>query len=77
MLCVLTDGADLTLTEVDSLTRLNGRLTQGRTSIHVVELTARPEGGAPDALQRLAALNHGTYRRVPPPGAGGSPALGK
>jgi hypothetical protein len=67
MICLVTDAGELSLTEVETLTRLNRRVTEGRTCIHAVELSRRPAGGPESPLQRLAALNHGSYRRLPPP----------
>lgn len=58
VLFLVTDAADLSLGDVQTLTRLN----QGRTAIHVLELSAsrtpRPDGPAAN----LAAANGGAYR---------------
>ena len=55
----VTDADELTAKEVDALSLYNG----GRCSIHVIDLSPRPDDPA-NALRRLALQNRGTYRRV-------------
>jgi von Willebrand factor type A domain len=65
VLYLVTDAGDLRAAEADAVARLNTQLTQGRTCIHTIELSRRPE--QPDnPLRRVAVLNHGTYRRLSP-----------
>ncbi len=61
VLFLVTDADDLSDRDVLEVTRLNA----GRTAIHAVELT-RGRDDADGPLRRLAALNGGTCRRVPP-----------
>jgi hypothetical protein len=65
VLYLVTDAGDLRAAEADAIARLNTQLTQGRTSIHTIELNRRPEQGD-SPLRRVAVLNHGTYRHLPP-----------
>ncbi len=61
LLFLLTDADDMTAKDVAIVTAFNRR----RTAIHTVELTVcRPRPDSP--LQRLAAENGGTCRRVAP-----------
>jgi hypothetical protein len=63
VLYLVTDTDEMATAEVDAVTHLN----QGRTVIHAIELTARPDPRPDSPLRRLAAGNRGTYRRVPLP----------
>jgi hypothetical protein len=62
VLFLVTDADDLTPADVQAVTRLN----QGRTALHVVELSARLDAPSDHPLALLAAGNGGTYRRVRP-----------
>jgi hypothetical protein len=54
-----TDADDLTVEQIDKMTRYNVR----HCAIHVIEFSEGPEGAA-SPLRLLAAQNGGTYRRV-------------
>jgi hypothetical protein len=57
----LTDGDDLRLDQIQTITQIN----RGRTVIHAVELSGpRPSHGA-SRLEVLARANQGSYRFVP------------
>jgi hypothetical protein len=58
----LTDSNELTDQDVAAVCRLN----QGRTAIHVVELSRLTLESGDSPLARLAAATSGTYRRVHP-----------
>jgi hypothetical protein len=60
VLYFVTDADELSTAEVTAVTRFNG----GRTSIHVVEMSARADDGSDSVLHQLATQNRGTYRRV-------------
>jgi hypothetical protein len=60
VLYFVTDADELSVADVTGVTRFNG----GRTSIHVVEMSARADDGSDTVLHQLAIQNRGTYRRV-------------
>ena len=60
VLYLVTDADELSVAEVTAVTRFNS----GRTSIHVVEMSARADDGSDTVLHQLAMQNRGTYRRV-------------
>ncbi len=62
LLFLVTDAGELTPKDVADLTVFNQR----RTVIHAVELTCRRDSRPDSPLQRLAADNGGTCRRVAP-----------
>jgi hypothetical protein len=62
VLFLLTDADDMTAKDVAAVTAFN----QGGTAIHAVELTCRRRPRPDSPLQRLAADNRGTCRRVAP-----------
>jgi hypothetical protein len=62
LLWLITDADDLTLPEVRRITDFN----QGRTVLHVIELSGARGGRYDHPLERLARANAGTYRRVNP-----------
>lgn len=62
VLYLVTDADDLQPEEVRKATLFNGN----RTTIHAVELNAHRNDRIDGPLRRLAALNRGTYRCVPP-----------
>jgi hypothetical protein len=62
LLFLVTDAGDLTPKDVADLTVFNQR----RTVIHAVELTCRRDPRPDSPLQRLAADNGGTCRRIAP-----------
>ena len=53
-----TDSDELSLAEIQALTRLNA----GRTAIHVIDLGWRGEAEGSLVRRQLAGLNRGTYR---------------
>jgi hypothetical protein len=55
-----TDSDDLSLAEIQALTRLNA----GRTAIHVIDLGWRGEREGSLVLRQLAGWNRGTYRQA-------------
>ena len=62
ILFLITDGNDLKPGDVPALIRLN----QGRSILHVIELSRGPAGQPEGALAQLAENTGGTYRRVAP-----------
>lgn len=62
LLFLLTDADNLQDRDVSTLTRLN----QAGSAIHVIEFTRSSVASPTGPLARLAVINQGTYRRVPP-----------